>query len=110
MNWLGDKILSDLPPEGLPLFARVRSTRPPKPATLFYRDGKVSVAIEGGEDGISPGQACVLYSALGNDARVYGGGFIAASMRGEAAEKAIFSVLEHQRNLLAVNAGELLTA
>ncbi len=110
MNWLGDEILSDLPPEGLAVFARVRSTRPPKPATLFYRDGKASVALEGGEDGISPGQACVLYSSLENTARVYGGGFIAASMRDEAAETAISNVLANQRRLLDASKAQLLTA
>ena len=110
MNWLGDERLSDLPPEGLPLFARVRSTRAPKPATLYWKNGKVSVVIEGGEDGVSPGQACVLYSTLGNDARVYGGGFIAASMRDLAAETAISNVLEKQRQLLAAPTTELLTA
>ena len=110
INWLGDERLSDLPPEGLPLFARVRSTRAPKPATLYWKNGKVSVVIEGGEDGVSPGQACVLYSTLGNDARVYGGGFIAASMRDLAAETAISNVLEKQRQLLAAPTTELLTA
>ena len=109
MNWLGDGNLSDLPPEGLALFARVRSTRPPKPAHLFHRNGKVTVAIEGGEDGISPGQACVLYSSLENSARVYGGGFIAASLRDVAAETAISNVLENQRKRMN-SQPELVTA
>jgi tRNA-uridine 2-sulfurtransferase len=110
VNWLGDEDLSALPLEGMPLFARVRSTRPPSPATLHCRNGKVSVAIEGGEDGVSPGQACVLYSSPGNDARIYGGGFIAASLREAATENAISNVLgiqraklgEEQRPLLSV--------
>jgi tRNA-uridine 2-sulfurtransferase len=109
MNWLGDTALSDLPAEGLALYARVRSTRAPKPAKLYWRNGKVSVVIEGGEDGVSPGQACVLYSSLGNDARVYGGGFIAASLRDGAAETAILSVLAHQRSKLDAKNAELLT-
>ncbi len=109
VNWLSDIALSDLPEEGLPLYARVRSTRAPKPAKLYWRNGKVSVVIEGGEDGVSPGQACVLYSSLGNDARVYGGGFISASLRGKAVDVAISSVLTHQRYKIEANNTELLT-
>jgi tRNA-specific 2-thiouridylase len=40
-----------------------------------------------GESGIAPGQACVLYSDDGNDARVLGGGFIERSERGADAER-----------------------
>jgi tRNA-specific 2-thiouridylase len=78
VNWIGEDELSAIPPKGLPVFARVRSTRPPVPATL--RSGGASsatVAFENGEYGVSPGQACVLYDKEGNDARVLGGGFIA---------------------------------
>ena len=32
INWLGDGALADLPPDGLPLFVRTRSARPPVPA------------------------------------------------------------------------------
>ena len=39
-----------------------------------------------GESGIAPGQACVLYSDDGNEARVLGGGFIDRSERGAEAE------------------------
>jgi tRNA-uridine 2-sulfurtransferase len=109
MNWLGDRALSELPLEGMPLYARVRSTRPPKPARIFWRNNKASVLIEGGEDGVSPGQACVLYSSLDNEARVYGGGFIAASLRDNAAETAIANVLDHQRSKMN-SKQELLTA
>jgi tRNA-uridine 2-sulfurtransferase len=110
VNWLGDTALNAVPEDGLALYARVRSTRAPKPAKLYCRNGKVSVVIEGGEDGVSRGQACVLYSSLGNDARVYGGGFIAASLRDEAAEIAISNVLIHQRSKIAAKSPELLTA
>lgn len=110
VNWLGDSALNDLPTNGLELYARVRSTRPPKPARLFWRNGKASVVLEGGEDGVSPGQACVLYSSLGNEARVFGGGFISASLRENAAETAISKVLEQQRALFLAKPAELLTA
>lgn len=86
MNWLGETALNDIPAAGLELFARVRSTREPKPAILHCEAGKVSVELLDGESGIAPGQACVLYSSDSNDARVLGGGFIAKSERGASAE------------------------
>ena len=86
MNWLGDGALSDIPAGGLELFAKVRSTRPPRPAVLQHRDGAVWVELADGESGIAPGQACVLYSDDGNEARVFGGGFIARSERSADAE------------------------
>ncbi|MEP9389608.1 tRNA 2-thiouridine(34) synthase MnmA [Mesorhizobium sp. KR9-304] len=86
VNWLGDFPLVDTPPEGIELFAKVRSTRPPRPATLHRAGGAVWIELGEGESGIAPGQACVLYSADGDDARVYGGGFIERSERGKEAE------------------------
>ncbi|TIP58648.1 MAG: tRNA 2-thiouridine(34) synthase MnmA, partial [Mesorhizobium sp.] len=86
MNWLGDGPLSDIPAGGIELFAKVRSTRPPRPAVLHHRNGVISVELADGESGIAPGQACVLYSDDGNEARVFGGGFIERSERGAEAE------------------------
>ncbi|TIS61973.1 MAG: tRNA 2-thiouridine(34) synthase MnmA [Mesorhizobium sp.] len=86
MNWLGDGPLCDVPEGGIELFAKVRSTRPPRPAVLHHRDGVTSVELVDGESGIAPGQACVLYSDDGNEARVFGGGFIERSERGAEAE------------------------
>ncbi len=86
VNWLGDGALSDIPAEGMELFAKVRSTRPPRPAVLHHSDGAVWVELANGESGIAPGQACVLYSDDGNEARVFGGGFIARSERSADAE------------------------
>ncbi len=74
LNWLGDAPLTGIPQ---PVFARIRSAKPPVPAAIALVDGKPSVAIAGGEYGISPGQACVLYAGDGPGARVLGGGFIA---------------------------------
>jgi tRNA-specific 2-thiouridylase len=88
-NWLGDGALGDLPSEGLRVYAKVRSTRPPVEAMLFCDGGEVRVHLPGGESGVAPGQACVLYGDDRADARVLGGGFIARSQRGEAAEKAL---------------------
>jgi tRNA-specific 2-thiouridylase len=86
VNWLGDVPLSDIPPDGIELFAKVRSTRPPRPAVLHRAGSAIWVELGEGESGIAPGQACVLYSDDGNDARVYGGGFIERSERGKEAE------------------------
>ena len=68
--------MADLPAEGLPIAARVRSTRPPAPA-LLSRAGEIEFVQP--ESGVSPGQACVFYDLIGPHARVLGGGFIAAA-------------------------------
>jgi tRNA-uridine 2-sulfurtransferase len=74
LNWLG----SDVPAEGLDVAVRVRSTRPPRLARLVMEaDGPVVLLIEA-EEGVSPGQACVIYEHDGPDARVFGGGIICA--------------------------------
>jgi tRNA-specific 2-thiouridylase len=86
VNWLGDMTLDAIPAEGLELFAKVRSTRPPRPAMLHHRGGASWVELADGESGIAPGQACVLYTDDGNDARVLGGGFIERSERAAEAE------------------------
>ena len=86
VNWLGDGPLSEIPAEGLELFAKVRSTRPPRPALLRHHGDATWVELADGESGVAPGQACVLYSDDGNDARVFGGGFISRSQRSAAAE------------------------
>jgi tRNA-specific 2-thiouridylase len=64
----------------------VRSSRPPRPATLHHDAGATWVALADGETGVAPGQACVLYSDEGAQARVLGGGFIARSERSPEAE------------------------
>ena len=46
MNWLGDGALEDIPASGLEVFAKVRSTRPPKPAILFHQNGVTSVELD----------------------------------------------------------------
>ncbi|MEC9246432.1 tRNA 2-thiouridine(34) synthase MnmA [Nitratireductor rhodophyticola] len=86
VNWLGDGPLDELPAGGMEVFAKVRSTRPPRPAVLHHENGVTWVELTEGEAGVAPGQACVLYSDDGNEARVYGGGFIERSERGREAE------------------------
>jgi tRNA-specific 2-thiouridylase len=77
MNWLGDAPLDALPDEGVEIAARVRSTRAPKPGLLRSVDGMPVVDLHDAEEGVAPGQACVLYAGEGADARVLGGGTIA---------------------------------
>jgi tRNA-uridine 2-sulfurtransferase len=85
VNWLGEGSLEQvLADERLELFVKVRSTRAPRPAWLRRCAGEVEIELVDGEDGVSPGQACVFYDAADGQARVLGGGFIksatAASM------------------------------
>ena len=86
VNWLGDGPLDALPAEGLEVFARVRSSRLPRPAIMHYEAGTVWVELTDGETGVAPGQACVLYTDEGSDARILGGGFIARSQKNAEAE------------------------
>ncbi|HXY58232.1 MAG TPA: tRNA 2-thiouridine(34) synthase MnmA [Methylocystis sp.] len=79
VNWIGEGALSDLPPIGQDVFARVRSTRPPVAARLIGRgETEAAVVFAAGEFGVSPGQACVFYDGGDGEARVLGGGFISA--------------------------------
>jgi tRNA-specific 2-thiouridylase len=79
VNWIGPGVFSRLPPQGIDIMARVRSTRPPTPARLTPREGAAAtVVFTEGEFGVSPGQACVFYDRADDAARVLGGGFIAA--------------------------------
>ena len=78
-NWLGDQAsLADAAAEGQPVLARVRSTREPAPARLTVEDGTPMVRFETPEEGVAPGQACVLYDPA-QPSRVLGGGFIAST-------------------------------
>jgi tRNA-specific 2-thiouridylase len=93
MNWIGDRTLSEDAGQGFACFAKVRSTRPPTPATLFADEKGIYVDLAIGEAGVAPGQACVLYSAEGADARVWGGGFIERSERAAEAEASLKALL-----------------
>ena len=84
VNWIGEAPLSALPPQGLAVHARVRSSRPPARASLTMEDGEVVVRFTEHETGVAPGQACVLYAGGGLEARVLGGGTIAAEARATA--------------------------
>ncbi|MET4684789.1 tRNA-specific 2-thiouridylase [Brevundimonas faecalis] len=75
-NWLGDQAtIEEAARDGVPVLARVRSTRQPSPARLVFANEAVQVIFDQGEEGVAPGQACVLYDPA-DDERVLGGGFI----------------------------------
>lgn len=87
VNWLGDVPLEAIGPDGIEVFARVRSTRPPV-AALVTSDGRVTVDLLSPESGVAPGQACVFYDAPDGQARVLGGGIIDRTPASEAARDA----------------------
>jgi tRNA-specific 2-thiouridylase len=62
------------------VLARVRSTREPTPGKLAMVGGVAGVAFDAPEEGVAPGQACVLY-APEHPSRVLGGGFIERTVR-----------------------------
>ncbi|MBJ3778701.1 tRNA 2-thiouridine(34) synthase MnmA [Acuticoccus mangrovi] len=75
-NWLGRPLAEG---ESRTVFARVRSTRPPKPGRVRRSTDGLEVDLLDGEEGVAPGQACVLYATDGPGAEVLGGGFIQKS-------------------------------
>ena len=78
VNWLGDE--PDIAAAaGRAVLARVRSTREPMAARIAAIDGVAAVVFDTPDEGVSPGQACVLYDSADPD-RVLGGGFIAATV------------------------------
>jgi tRNA-specific 2-thiouridylase len=81
VNWLGDEPLTRAGPTGIPVYARVRSSQPPRPATVFVEpDGEVRVVLTEAENGVAAGQACVLYANGSPRSRILGGGFIAKTI------------------------------
>jgi tRNA-specific 2-thiouridylase len=77
VNWIGEVPLDRALDGGrLEVFVKVRSTRPPQAAWLSGGAGHYEIELVSGEDGVSPGQACVFYDSAQGQARVLGGGFI----------------------------------
>ena len=80
VNWIGEGTLDRLLDAGrIEVFVKVRSTRPPRAAFLSATAGGLEIELVDGEDGVSPGQACVFYDSAEGQARVLGGGFIRAA-------------------------------
>ncbi len=102
VNWLGDDTLADIPPEGLAVMARVRSTRPPMPAHLFHGDGGIHIDLADSESGVASGQACVFYADDAPGARVLGGGWIERTERTGEAETALRRLVAAEVSATAV--------
>ncbi|MBM3531138.1 MAG: tRNA 2-thiouridine(34) synthase MnmA [Alphaproteobacteria bacterium] len=80
VNWIGDRTLDETLGGGrLEVYVKVRSTRPPQAAFLSAAADGYAVELADGEDGVSPGQACVFYDGAQGQSRVLGGGFIRAA-------------------------------
>jgi tRNA-specific 2-thiouridylase len=84
VNWLGDE---PIPPQGLRVAVRIRSSAPPQPATLVPTGEGADVLLQDGDYGIAAGQACVFYADATAEARLLGGGWISqAQSRAEQRE------------------------
>lgn len=79
VNWLGDEKLESIGTEGVDVLARIRSSGALQQARLRVDGGDVSVELAEGEDGVSPGQACVFYDVEGGGERLLGGGWISSA-------------------------------
>jgi tRNA-uridine 2-sulfurtransferase len=81
VNWIGDGRIDEAVASGrCEVFVKVRSTRAPQPGWLMRGETGYEVELIDGEDGVSPGQACVFYDAIDGQARVLGGGFIRSTV------------------------------
>jgi len=90
VNWLGDMPFAEALAREADVYVKVRSTRPPVPAHLARAaDGSPEVHLAVGEEGVAPGQACVLYDDAGAAARLLGGGTI---VRAERVAKSVAEV------------------
>ncbi len=81
INWIGEGSIEEaLADDRREVFVKVRSTRRPQAGWLRAANGGYEVELVDGEDGVSPGQACVFYDAPEGQARVLGGGFIKSAL------------------------------
>lgn len=69
LNWLDPSELTEAP---RPVSVKVRSTTEPVPAKIAAIDGRTRVTFDQPQEGVAPGQACVVYDGD----RVLGGGWI----------------------------------
>ena len=82
VNWLGDEPLPAFVRSGEELLARIRSSGALQPARVNFEDGETVVELAHGEEGVSPGQACVFYAASDGGERLLGGGWIKSAEGG----------------------------
>ncbi|MGV1015184.1 MAG: tRNA 2-thiouridine(34) synthase MnmA, partial [Methyloceanibacter sp.] len=82
VNWLGDEPFATAASSGKEILARIRSSGPLQPAALSVEAGVATVDLARGEEGVSPGQACVFYAAEDGGERLLGGGWIKSASGG----------------------------
>jgi len=88
VNWIGEGSIEEaLADDRREVFVKVRSTRPPQAGWLRPAKDGYEVELVDGEDGVSPGQACVFYDAGQGQARVLGGGFIKSAVAATASAR-----------------------
>lgn len=75
LNWIGDAD-PQIGGEPIEVAVRVRSTRQPHPAFLRMTEKGPVIDLPVAEQGVAPGQACVIYENTEPRARVLGGGTI----------------------------------
>jgi tRNA-specific 2-thiouridylase len=97
LNWLGDLPPESWPSMGVDVAVRVRSTRPPRPASIRLDKDGFRVRLATPEEGVAPGQACVIYDSTDSRARLLGGGVIAATVSSTCANlpQGALATLEH---------------
>jgi tRNA-specific 2-thiouridylase len=71
-NWIGGGGGENLSQGSQYLQARFRSSQKPENAYIIQKDSQVEVHFEKSQEGVSPGQACVLYTGE----QILGGGWI----------------------------------
>jgi len=97
VNWLGDDTINEALAYRPEVFVKVRSTRPPRPGWLRAGAAGIEIELIGGEDGVSPGQACAFYDAAVGQARVLGGGMIAGTIAAAHANSAVGTAMAAAR-------------
>jgi len=98
VNWLGDGTIDQAAERHPEVFVKVRSTRLPQPGWLRTGPAGIEVELIGGEDGVSPGQACAFYDAVEGQARVLGGGVIAGTVAAATAKRTVGADLAAARS------------
>jgi tRNA-specific 2-thiouridylase len=91
VNWLGDAPFEQAAARGEDILARIRSSGPLQPARLGSDEHGVTVELAHGEEGVSPGQACVFYAAGDGGERVLGGGWIKSAAGEDRVAKESFA-------------------
>ena len=76
-NWLGDGVFGATAGAPIGVHVRLRSSQPPRPATLVAIADGAKIELTDADYGIAAGQACTIYTDAAPDARVLGGGWIA---------------------------------